>query len=142
MNNSTANNKKDSYIKVMADLLRKGATMLDLSCPACDNILFRLQDGTIYCPVCKKKVIIKKEEDLNTENPIDTSNKINESNTKIYKINNFGQWMNKILLNKLESISNKLNETNDLFEIQNYLKIINNLYDLIEKTKKIFEEEE
>ena len=45
----------------MADLLRQGATLTDLSCPVCASPLFRLKDGTLWCAKCEKKVIVVKE---------------------------------------------------------------------------------
>ena len=49
------------HIKRMADLLRQGATLTDLSCPACASPLFRLKDGMLWCAKCEKKVIVVKE---------------------------------------------------------------------------------
>ncbi len=45
----------------MADLLRQGATLTDLSCPACASPLFRLKDGSLWCANDEKKVVIVKE---------------------------------------------------------------------------------
>ena len=53
--------KEDTPIKRMADLLRQGATLTDLSCPVCASPLFRLKDGTLWCEQDQKKVIIVKE---------------------------------------------------------------------------------
>jgi UPF0148 protein len=52
---------EDDPIKRMADLLRKGATLTDLSCPVCSSPLFRLKDGTLWCGRCEKKVVVVKE---------------------------------------------------------------------------------
>ncbi len=45
----------------MADLLRQGDTLTDLSCPVCASPLFRLKDGTLWCAKDEKKVVIVKE---------------------------------------------------------------------------------
>ena len=39
-------------MKGMADLLRKGATMLSRSCPECGTPLFQLKSGDIVCANC------------------------------------------------------------------------------------------
>ena len=57
------NEDKDKDIKRMADLLRRGATLTDLSCPACASPLFRLKVQTLWCEKDQKKVIIMKNED-------------------------------------------------------------------------------
>ena len=59
--------EKDEHIKRMAELLRKGATMTDLACPACTSPLFRLKNGTLWCGKDEKKVIIAKESDKTAE---------------------------------------------------------------------------
>ncbi len=57
--------KKESLSKKMANLLAQGAAMLDLSCPACDSILFRLKSSMVYCPNCNVEVkVFKKDEEI------------------------------------------------------------------------------
>ena len=52
----------------MAKLLAQGATMLDLSCPACEAILFRLESGKVICPNCNAEIqVMKKDEELSEE---------------------------------------------------------------------------
>ena len=67
---------KDKDIKRMADLLRKGATLTDLSCPACASPLFRLKDQTLWCEKDQKKVIVMKREDEQVAAEKSTYNKI------------------------------------------------------------------
>lgn len=45
-------------MKEMAELLRKGASMLGETCPQCGTPLFRLPGGEIICPLCRKPVKI------------------------------------------------------------------------------------
>ncbi len=60
--------KKESLSKKMANLLAQGAAMLDLSCPACDSILFRLKSQKVYCPNCNVEVkLFKKDEEIPKE---------------------------------------------------------------------------
>jgi len=48
-------------LKRMADMLRQGAVMLDIQCPACSSPLFRLRSGEIWCARCQKRVIVVRE---------------------------------------------------------------------------------
>jgi uncharacterized Zn finger protein (UPF0148 family) len=46
----------------MVDLLRQGATLTELSCPACSSPIFRLQNQDLWCARCQKQVVIVKDE--------------------------------------------------------------------------------
>ncbi len=71
-------------MKQMAELLRKGATMLSESCPECNTPLFRLKDGSLVCPMCNKPVVVVSadadKESIAKQGSIDQTlmNKINE----------------------------------------------------------------
>ena len=52
---------EEQHIKRMADMLRQGATLTELACPACASPLFRLRSGDLWCAKCEKKVVILKE---------------------------------------------------------------------------------
>lgn len=49
--------KNESSIKKMAELLRRGATMLAQSCPQCGSPLLKVEDD-IYCATCNRRVVI------------------------------------------------------------------------------------
>ncbi|MFX0071848.1 MAG: Sjogren's syndrome/scleroderma autoantigen 1 family protein [Candidatus Hermodarchaeota archaeon] len=117
----------------MADLLRSGHTMLNLSCPICNNPLFRNKNNEIFCSICNKKVIIKKEES-NEKN----STKIDQQrNTKDilkkgalplkYDVNN----LKKILEEKLSLISQKLEKETQIDYIERYIKIMTDIFNLL-----------
>jgi UPF0148 protein len=53
--------KESNNIRMMADLLRQGATLTEYSCPACSSPLFKLRSGELWCVSCQKRVIIVKE---------------------------------------------------------------------------------
>jgi UPF0148 protein len=53
--------EESKNIKMMADLLRQGATLTEYSCPACSSPLFKLRSGELWCVSCQKRVIIVKE---------------------------------------------------------------------------------
>jgi len=47
-------------VKRMADMLRRGATMLSEQCPMCSSPLFKLHDET-FCVKCNRRVVMIKE---------------------------------------------------------------------------------
>ncbi|MHA2377968.1 MAG: Sjogren's syndrome/scleroderma autoantigen 1 family protein [Candidatus Thorarchaeota archaeon] len=49
-------------IKKMAELLRRGATMLAESCPQCGSPLLKVGDD-IYCATCDRRVVIVESDD-------------------------------------------------------------------------------
>jgi len=51
----------DQNMREMAEMLRKGAKMLSMSCPECGNPLFQMKSGEVICPRCKREVRILKE---------------------------------------------------------------------------------
>ena len=48
--------KDDTSVKKMADLLRRGATMLADACPQCGSPLFKVGDD-IYCAKCDRRIV-------------------------------------------------------------------------------------
>ena len=53
--------KNSKNIKIMADLLKQGATLTEHACPACSTPIFKLKSGDLWCASCQKRVIILKE---------------------------------------------------------------------------------
>jgi UPF0148 protein len=51
----------EASMSEMAEMLRKGAKMLSMSCPQCGTPLFQLKTGEIFCPHEKREVKIVKE---------------------------------------------------------------------------------
>ena len=49
--------ESENSIKKMAELLRRGATMLAQSCPQCGSPLLKMEDD-IYCATCDRRVVI------------------------------------------------------------------------------------
>ena len=106
----------------MADLLRQGATLTDLSCPACASPLFRLKDGTIWCANDEKKVVIVKEGE---EEP--TQSKTNTGYDKL----------EAVLLMKIQDLENKIAKTDDADGLQKLSSALSQLLDTLEKTQKM-----
>ena len=113
--------KADKPIKRMADLLRQGATLTDLSCPACASPLFRLKDGTLWCAQDEKKVIVVKE----GQEPPQT-----QANTTYDKLE-------ATVLDKINRIQEKIQKTEDAEELQKLSTALSELLGSVEKIKRI-----
>lgn len=116
---------EDTSIKRMAELLRRGATLTDLSCPACSSPLFRLQEGTLWCVKDEKKVIVIKEGE---EPPIPT----------VEPLANKGyEKLETTLRAKVQDIQGKIEKTQDIDELQKLTLALSELLNSLEKIKKI-----
>ena len=113
--------KDDTHIKRMAELLRQGATLTDLSCPACGSPLFRLKDGNLWCVKDEKKVIVVKEGE---EQPKHIADKGLES-------------LEITLLTKVKDIQTKIQRTEKVEELQKLTKALSELLDSLEKVKRM-----
>jgi UPF0148 protein len=111
---------EDKPIKRMADLLRQGATLTDLSCPVCASPLFRLKDGTLWCAKDEKKVIVVKE----GEEPEKTA-------TTAY------DKLEATLMAKVEDIQNKIQQSDNVDELQKLSAALSELLSNLEKIQKI-----
>ena len=111
---------EDKPIKRMADLLRQGATLTDLSCPACASPLFRLKDGTLRCGKCEKKVIVVKE-----------GEELEKASNAAY------DKLEATLLAKVEDIQNKIQHTENMEELQKLSTALSELLSNLEKIKKM-----
>lgn len=116
--------KDDTPIKRMADLLRQGATLTDLSCPVCASPLFRFKDGTLWCEQDKKKVVIVKEGE---QAPNQT---VPQTNTAYDKLE-------ATLLTKIQGIEDKIQKTEDVEEIQKLSSALSELLSSLEKIKRM-----
>jgi UPF0148 protein len=115
----------DAAIKRMADLLRQGATLTDLSCPACSAPLFRFKDTTLWCEQDQKKVIIVKE-----DTQIPTAQISPQINTAYDKLEN-------TLLTKIQTLEDKIEKTENFEEIQKLSAALSELLNSLEKIRKI-----
>ncbi|MFW9845260.1 MAG: Sjogren's syndrome/scleroderma autoantigen 1 family protein [Candidatus Thorarchaeota archaeon] len=52
----------DSSVKKMAELLRRGATMLAESCPQCGSPLMKVGED-IYCATCDRRIVYADSEE-------------------------------------------------------------------------------
>ena len=104
-------------MKQMAELLRKGATMLSESCPDCNTPLFRLKDGSLVCPMCNKPVVVVSA-DADTEAMAQQGS------------------INQTLLNKINEIQGMLEDESEPEKINSLLETLMKLLDARERLKK------
>ena len=112
--------KKPKDVKSMADLLRQGATLTELSCPACSSPLFRMQSGELWCEQCKKRVIVVNE---------GTSQVEATSTVSLTKLES-------TLLAKIEEIEGKIKEENDPEKLERLGKLLSTLLENLEKVRR------
>jgi UPF0148 protein len=108
-------------IKSMAELLRSGATMTNLSCPACSSPLFRLKNKVLWCAQCQKKVVVVKEDEKVEEPQIPTSLGTTET----------------VLTAKILEIKERIQKESDLDELQKLSSVLSTLLDDLDKVKKL-----
>ncbi|RJS76055.1 hypothetical protein CW707_03370 [Candidatus Bathyarchaeota archaeon] len=111
---------EEKHIQRMADLLRQGATLTDLACPACASPLFRLKDGKLWCAKCEKKVIVVKE----GEEPKVTGMMALET-------------LEATLLAKVQEIQNKMQNMENTDELEKLSKTLSELLENLEKVRKM-----
>ena len=116
-------NPENTVIKRGANLLLQGATLTDLSCPACSSPLFRLKDGTLWCAKDEKKVVIVKEgEEAPKQAPVPSTNYDKLETT---------------LMAKITEIEGKIEKTQDMDELQKLTSALSELLNTLEKIKKM-----
>jgi UPF0148 protein len=118
---------ENTPIKRMANLLRQGATLTDLSCPVCSSPLFRLKDGTLWCAKDEKKVIIVKEgEEIPKEAAASTS-----------IVASTYDKLEATLLSKIQEVQSKIEKIEDTEELQKLTHALSELLSSLEKVKKL-----
>ena len=111
----------DAQIKRMADLLRQGAALTDLACPACGSPLFRLKDGTLWCGKDEKKVILIKE---------------GEEETKV-TTNATMDKLEATLMTKMQDLQAKIEKTDNVEEIEKLTAALSEVLNSLEKIKRM-----
>lgn len=111
----------------MADLLRQGATLTDLSCPACSAPLFRFKDSTLWCEQDQKKVVIVKEDQ---QTPTTVAQTVPQTNTAYDKLES-------TILAKIQTLEDKIEKTEDIEELQKLSTALSELLSSLEKVRKI-----
>jgi len=104
----------------MVNLLKQGATLTELACPACATPLFKLKNGQLYCAQCEKRVIVMKE----GETPAELTSSTMISN------------LEATLLSKIEEMEKRIREEKDVEQLQKLSDTLNTLLENLEKTRK------
>ncbi|MHA1336371.1 MAG: Sjogren's syndrome/scleroderma autoantigen 1 family protein [Promethearchaeota archaeon] len=118
----------------MANLLKSGYTMLNLACPICNNPLFRNKEKEIFCPICKKKVVIVKENsNTNLIKSQEVSNNFQELSEESTDIKELKKRVKKVIHSKIEFLCNKLENEDQLEKISSIINIINLLFNFYKK---------
>ena len=123
----------NEHIKKMANLLRSGNTMLNMACPVCNNPIFREKNGNTFCPTCNRKVLIVNNNTLQNNiierNEIQNNKKqeINAQNRHIEVFN----LLQEVLIEKIEFITQKLKNENQLHLIETYTNILAKCFDIL-----------
>lgn len=112
--------KEPEKIQNMANLLKQGATLTELSCPACASPLFKLKDGQLYCAQCEKRVIVVKEGETLAEATSAMAMSALETT----------------LMSKLQEIEKRINEEKDVEQLQKLSDTLNTLLENLEKVRK------
>ncbi|MBX5326689.1 MAG: Sjogren's syndrome/scleroderma autoantigen 1 family protein [Candidatus Bathyarchaeia archaeon] len=111
---------KPEKIHDMVNLLKQGATLTELACPACATPLFKLKNGQLYCAQCEKRVIVVKE----GETPAELTSATTISN------------LEATLLSKIEEIEKRIKKEKDVEQLQKLSDTLNTLLENLEKTRK------
>ena len=154
-NKNTNKNNEDEDIfkgidKKLSDLMLRGWTMLAESCPieSCRCPLMRSPDGQKYCCNCemwqfdnKKREKKKFTEIVPLKNQQNLAIKHMEVMKPIQnKITYLNDSIENILSNKLKYLAERINNENDIRNLEELMKAFNNLIDTIkhyESLKKI-----
>lgn len=108
-------------IKRMSELLKQGATLTELACPACASPLFRLKSGELWCVKCEKRVVVVKEgEDVD---------KIT-SQARLTALEN-------TILGKIQAVEQRIREEEDADELQKLNTVLTSLLENLDKLKKM-----
>lgn len=108
----------------MAKLLRSGYTMLNYSCPQCNNPIFKEKESNRYfCPICNQDVKFVEKDELENINDINIQKNNSQSSS-------LSSDLEKVLNQKESYFSKKLLEENDLILTHKYLKIIKEILEL------------
>jgi uncharacterized Zn finger protein (UPF0148 family) len=126
--------KNDKGIARAAEWLLKGAVMLQKACPQCESPLYRLKDNKVYCASCESQVVI-----VGPNDPIppefQAQPSIQEEKPQTRSSPEINQ-AEKVLTNKLNKLTEKLDVTDDIDEIIKLTEVIDKLAETIRKMQK------
>ncbi len=113
--------KKSKDIQHMVDMLKQGATLTELACPACASPLFRRRGGELWCAKCEKQVVVVKEgEDAAKAT----------SQARLTALEN-------TIVTKIQAIEHRIREEENVEELQKLNEVLTSLLENLEKLKKM-----
>jgi len=110
-------------IRSMADLLRSGATLTDLACPACSSPIFRLRSGDLWCAKCHKMIVIVKEGEEK-----ESAEHLGES---------LLESLESTLSEKIKEVNGRIREEQDIEQLLKLGEVLSMLLENLERAKKI-----
>jgi len=113
--------EKGKNLKAMADLLRQGATLTELPCPACSSPLFKMKSGDLWCAKCQKRVVVVKE----GESPSEVTSPVMLTS------------LESTILSKIQEVERKIKEETDFEQLNKLGNILSTLLENLEKVRKI-----
>lgn len=108
-------------IKIMADMLRRGATLTERSCPACSSPLFKLRRGNLWCAQCKKPVVVVKDGEAPTKA---TSPALLTH-------------LESTILAKIQEVGNEIKEARDVEKLERLVSVLSMLLENLERIRKM-----
>ncbi len=112
---------KSKDLQGMADLLRQGATLTELSCPACASPLFKLKSGELWCAKCQKRVVIVRE----GETPEEATRPIVMSS------------LESTVLDKIREVETRIKEEKDPAQLERLSSTLASLLENLDKIRKM-----
>jgi len=120
----------------MADLLRKGYTMLNLACPICKNPIFKSRSGDMFCPKCDKPVIFS-EALNNLPSSIESeTKKIIESNEYINEMETI-VFLHNVILEKINFLANLFHNETEISRFDNYIGLFEKFLKILLQIQRI-----
>lgn len=113
--------KESRDLQTMADMLRQGAALTELPCPACSSPLFKLRSGDLWCVKCQKRVIVVKEGEPS------------EGATSSVLITG----LESTILTKIQEMEKKIREEKDPEKMHRLGVVLSSLLENLEKIRKM-----
>lgn len=113
--------KESKDIQHMVDMLKQGATLTELACPACASPLFRFKSRELWCAKCEKRVIVLKEGE--------TAEKATSQARLVA--------LESTILAKMQAVEKKIREEENVEELQKLNAVLSSLLENLEKLKKM-----
>jgi UPF0148 protein len=105
----------------MAEMLKQGATLTELACPACASPLFRFKSGELWCARCEKRVVVVRE---------------GEDAEKVTSQAHLAA-LEKTILAKIKAVEKRIGEEENVEELQKLNAVLASLLENLERLKKM-----